>query len=71
MALAMAGRGLGRLPDAWTAASMGVLMDALVDGGAPERAAAAAAAQRHRGYDAAAARAALGRDLAAALRLAG
>ncbi len=69
MAVALAARQLGRLPDAWTAAAIGPLLDALVRDDAPERAAAAAVAARYAGYDPAAMAGRLGRDLAAALGL--
>lgn len=68
-ALAVAARGLGRLPAAWDPAVIGACLDAMAVHDAPEVAACAAAAARHADYDGHAMTARLGRDLAAALRL--
>ena len=69
-ALQVAAQGLGRLPPEWSSASVGATIDAMVLRDAPEVAACAAAAARHVGYDPAAMALQLGRDMAAALRIA-
>ncbi|MBC7520474.1 MAG: hypothetical protein H7268_05190 [Sandarakinorhabdus sp.] len=70
-ALQLAARGLGRLVPAWEAGPVGDCLDAMAMLDAPEHAACAAAAAAHAYYDADAMTARLGRDLAAALGLAG
>jgi hypothetical protein len=68
---ALASRSLGRslAPGQRNAAQIGAALDALASTDAPERHACAAAATRHAGYDAPAAAAAFGQELAMALRL--
>ncbi len=69
-ALQVAARGLGRLPAEWSSACIGATIDAMVLRDAPEVAACAAAAARHADYDPLAMGLQLGRDMAAALRIA-
>ncbi|OYU15402.1 MAG: hypothetical protein CFE37_05570 [Alphaproteobacteria bacterium PA4] len=65
----LAAQGLGHIAPAWDAATLGDLLDAMVQSDAPERAAARAMAATLAGHDPQAATQRLARDMAQALRL--